>query len=99
MYGPRVIVSMSIVLVVFAVATYFLQGSAVATFWQTILCAILLQAGYFIGILILVSRERAARMRKVAEGGSAVRAGERSSESGLTGDIGPSTSNLKITDR
>ncbi|WP_377296834.1 exopolysaccharide production repressor protein [Rhizobium sp. SGZ-381] len=94
MYGPRVIASMSIVLVVFAVATYFLQGSAVATFWQTILCAILLQTGYFLCVLFLVSRERAARVRKAAESGSV----SRSSDGAISGEIRPSTSHLKVSD-
>jgi exopolysaccharide production repressor protein len=95
MYGPRVIVSMSIVLVVFAVATYFLQGSAVATLWQTILCAILLQAGYFVCILFLVSRERAARARKAAESGNVAHSGEN----GLSGDMGTAAPHLKVSDR
>lgn len=95
MYGPRVIVSMSIVLVVFAGATYFLHGSAFATLWQTILCAVLLQAGYFVCILFLVSRERAARARKAAESGNVAHSGE----TGLSGDMGTAAPHLKVSDR
>ena len=61
MFAPRVFVSMIGALIVFAVATFWLTGSAFTTAWQTLLCAVLLQAGYFIGVLILVSRGRAGK--------------------------------------
>ena len=64
MNAPRVIVSMIAVLIVFAIGTYALNGSVSTTFWQTVLCAVLLQIGYFIGVLVLVSR--VARQKRLA---------------------------------
>ncbi|KRB61949.1 exopolysaccharide production repressor exox [Rhizobium sp. Root708] len=64
MYAPRVFVSMLGALGVFAVATYWLSGSLSGTIIKTVICVILLQAGYFGGVLYLVwkeSRERRAR--------------------------------------
>lgn len=61
MYGPRALISMLAVLMVFAGVTYSLNGSIATTIWQTILCAIIIQVGYFIGILLLVRKERRLR--------------------------------------
>ena len=44
------------VLVVFALTIYVLTGSLWTAFWQTIACAVLLQVGYFIGVLWMVWR-------------------------------------------
>ncbi|SIQ11034.1 Exopolysaccharide production repressor [Rhizobium sp. RU35A] len=100
MYGPRVIVSMSTVLVVFAVATYALNGSAFATVWQTLLCALILQVGYFIGVLVLVHRERTERLKRQEQ---AARAAGRTDERGsatVKGEIASrSPTRLKIGDR
>lgn len=41
-------------LLVFAVVTYAMSGSFWTTMFQTALCAVLLQVGYFIGVLFLV---------------------------------------------
>ena len=57
MYAPRVFFSMIGALLAFAVATYFIHGSFYTAFIQTLICAVILQVGYFIGILVLVSRE------------------------------------------
>ena len=65
MYAPRVFISMLGALIVFAIATYALTGSISMTFWQTVISAVLLQIGYFIGVLFLVSR--AARNKRLAE--------------------------------
>lgn len=73
MFAPRVFVSMLGSLAVFAMATYFLTGSAWTTAWQTLACAVLLQAGYFIAVLALVTKEGRDR-RKVAQGQSAASA-------------------------
>lgn len=62
MYAPRVFISMISALIVFAVATYALTGSLFGTLIQTLICAILLQVGYFAATLYLVWR--AARDRK-----------------------------------
>jgi uncharacterized membrane protein len=59
MYAPRVFVSMMAVLIVFAVAAYLTTGSLLTALGETLLCAIILQVGYFIGILYLVHREKA----------------------------------------
>lgn len=61
MYGPRALISMLAVLMVFAGVTYILNGSIITTVWQTIVCAILIQAGYFVAILFLVRKENRLR--------------------------------------
>ncbi|WP_160010261.1 exopolysaccharide production repressor protein [Rhizobium sp. 18055] len=61
MYAPRVFVSMFGALAVFAVATYFLSGSLSGALIKTAVCAILLQAGYFGGVLYLVWKEAKER--------------------------------------
>ncbi len=61
MYAPRVIFSMLGALAVFAVATYWLNGSLSGTAIKTVICAVLLQAGYFGGVLYLVWRESRSR--------------------------------------
>jgi exopolysaccharide production repressor protein len=48
-------------LAVFAIATYWLGGSITATLLKTLVCAILLQAGYFGGVLYLVWKESRQR--------------------------------------
>jgi exopolysaccharide production repressor protein len=58
MYAPRVFVSMMAVLIVFAVAAYLTTGSLFTALGETLLCAIILQVGYFIGIVYLVHREK-----------------------------------------
>ncbi|AYD02485.1 exopolysaccharide production repressor protein [Neorhizobium sp. NCHU2750] len=58
MYAPRVFVSMICTLTVFAVAAYVMTGSFLTAFLETILCAVILQVGYFIGIVYLVRREQ-----------------------------------------
>ncbi|WJH41037.1 exopolysaccharide production repressor protein [Aliirhizobium terrae] len=58
MYAPRVFVSMMAVLIVFAVAAYLTTGSLLTALGQTLLCAIILQVGYFVGVLYLVHREK-----------------------------------------
>lgn len=63
MYAPRVFFSMIGALLIFAVATYFIQGSFYTAFIQTLICAVILQTGYFIAILVLVAREK-RRMRE-----------------------------------
>ena len=67
MFAPRVFVSMIGALCIFALATFWLTGSAWTTAWQTLLCAVLLQLGYFIGILILVSKAARERRRLAAD--------------------------------
>lgn len=58
MYAPRVFISMMGALLVFAVATYFIQGSFYTAFIQTLICLVIIQVGYFIGVIILVAREK-----------------------------------------
>jgi exopolysaccharide production repressor protein len=45
-----------IVLVVFAITTYVVTGSPWTTFIQTVICAVLIQIGYFVAVLFLVWR-------------------------------------------
>jgi exopolysaccharide production repressor protein len=61
MYAPRVFISMTGTLIVFAVAAYFITGSVYTAFLQTLICAVLIQAGYFVAILYLVRREKQLR--------------------------------------
>ncbi|MDP9857838.1 exopolysaccharide production repressor protein [Agrobacterium tumefaciens] len=67
MYAPRVFFSMIGALLAFAVATYFIHGSFYTAFIQTLICAVILQVGYFIGILVLVAREK-RRMQETFAG-------------------------------
>ncbi|MBB3569909.1 exopolysaccharide production repressor protein [Rhizobium sp. BK491] len=60
MYAPRVFFSMLGTLIVFAIATYFLTNSLSTTLIETAICAVLLQIGYFLGVLYLVWKERKA---------------------------------------
>ena len=61
MYAPRVFVSMICALAVFAIATYFLTGSLATTLIETAICAVLLQVGYFVGVLYLVWKAAMAK--------------------------------------
>ncbi|MCA1407562.1 exopolysaccharide production repressor protein [Ensifer sp. IC3342] len=63
MFAPRVLVSMIGALVAFAIATYLLNGSLVSTAIQTLICAVLLQVGYFIAILFMVWKEARDRRK------------------------------------
>ncbi len=60
MFAPRVFISMLGTLVVFAIATYFLTNSLWTTLIETAACAVLLQVGYFLGVLYLVWKEQKA---------------------------------------
>ncbi len=63
MHAPRVFVSMICALIVFGVATYFIHGSFTTALVQTLICLVIIQIGYFLGVLFLVSREK-KRMRR-----------------------------------
>jgi exopolysaccharide production repressor protein len=84
MYGPRVFFSMIGALLVFAIATYALGGSLSATLVQTLICAVLLQVGYFAGVLFLVWKEARERRRKTDEAIRASATAEPSSGAGLS---------------
>lgn len=68
MYAPRVFVSMIGALLAFAVATYFLTQSLPMTLIETVICAILLQVGYFAGVLYLSWKETKARKARLSDG-------------------------------
>lgn len=53
---PRFLAGMFSVLVVFAISTYVATGSIGSTLVQTLICAVLLQLGYFLVVLFLVAR-------------------------------------------
>ena len=96
MYGPRALVSMLTVLLVFAVATYLLNGSFATTLWQTVLCAVILQVGYFAIVLFLVRKEAAERNRNLAD----AKARARGVDGRLTDEIHANpVSELNISDR
>jgi exopolysaccharide production repressor protein len=65
---PRFLLGMLGVLFVFAIATYVATQSAWTTFIQTLLCAVLIQIGYFVAILFMVWR---SKDRKQDEAGRA----------------------------
>lgn len=62
---PRFLIGMLSVLVVFALTTYSMTGSIVSTLLQTLVCAVLIQLGYFLVVLVLVARsERVPATKK-----------------------------------
>ncbi|MGE6739515.1 exopolysaccharide production repressor protein [Allorhizobium pseudoryzae] len=93
MYGPRALISMLAVLMVFAGVTFVLNGSIATTLWQTVLCAIIIQVGYFIGVLALVRKE--SRRRRADPSAQAARR-----EARQTGEMaGEAPPRLKARDR
>ena len=60
-----------ITLVAFAAATYILTQSVWTTVINTAICAVLIQAGYFVAVLFLVARTRAEEKKPKAEPGEA----------------------------
>ena len=50
-------------LAAFAIATYFLTGSLASTAVQTLICAVLIQVGYFLAVLFLVWKEARERRK------------------------------------
>ncbi len=72
MYAPRVFVSMLGALAVFAIATYWLNGSLTTTIIETAVCAVLLQVGYFGGVLFLVWKESQQRRSMSLKTGASV---------------------------
>lgn len=63
MFAPRFFVSMIGALAAFAVATYFLTGSLASTAVQTLICAVLIQVGYFLAVIFLVRKEARGRQK------------------------------------
>ena len=66
-YAPRFFLSMLFTLLAFAVVSYIATGSIVTALIQTVICAVLIQIGYFLVMLYLVWRTARARQ---AEAGS-----------------------------
>jgi exopolysaccharide production repressor protein len=71
---PLFLRGLVVVLIAFAIGTYLITGSAWTTFVDTVICAVLLQVGYFGAVLFMVWRapamprpERGAR-RDAAQG-------------------------------
>ena len=90
MWAPRVFVSMTGVLIVFAVSAYLITDSLYSAFIQTLICAVLLQVGYFIGILYLVRRERKLREERIpSEAASARNPKDNNRRDGLRADAAP----------
>lgn len=67
-YAPRFLVSMAIALVAFAIVTYISTGSLVTTAIQTLICAALIQVGYFLATLYLVWRTAKERKAELEQG-------------------------------
>lgn len=91
MYAPRVFFSMVCVLLVFAVAAYWLTGSISEVVLATIACALLLQVGYFVGILYLVRQEKQQRRDNIASNAASQAAAhparDVSGEDDIHGDV------------
>lgn len=67
-YAPRFFLSMLFALVAFAIVTYVVTGSIATTAIQTLICAVLIQVGYFLATLYLVWREAKARKSGIDTG-------------------------------
>jgi exopolysaccharide production repressor protein len=63
-----------VLLVAFAIATYVISGSAWTTFIDTLICAVLVQVGYFAVVLFIVWRTPA--VQQAERGGSRRDAGQ-----------------------
>lgn len=95
MYAPRVFVSMIGVLVVFGIAAYVMSGSFLAALGWTVLCAVILQVGYFLGIVYMVKREQEER----AEKARSERAGARQRKDDAVDIRADATARLTVNDR
>jgi exopolysaccharide production repressor protein len=54
------------VLLIFAITTYLITGSAWTTFIDTVIVAVLVQVGYFAAVMFLVWRQSAAKSSETA---------------------------------
>lgn len=66
---PRFILGMLSSLLVFAVATFFITHSIWTTLLGTLLCALVIQVGYFLVVLFLVFRDPKSGKDRVRHGG------------------------------
>jgi exopolysaccharide production repressor protein len=55
---PNFLVGMFAVLIVFAITTYIITQSLWAMIVQTLICAVVIQIGYFAAVFFLVMREK-----------------------------------------
>lgn len=94
MYAPRVFISMIGALVVFAIVTYGMTGSLWTTFIQTLVCAVLVQIGYFIAVLALVWKAGRDRKRESGIVGEPRRGEESTAKHPVTRLDKPGHSNL-----
>ncbi|CDN49602.1 exopolysaccharide production repressor protein [Neorhizobium galegae] len=97
MYAPRVFISMTVTLIVFAVAAYLITGSFYTAVIQTLICAVLIQAGYFAAVLYLVRREKQIREAGATSDAAAATKSSKdgSRRDGLRADAAP---NLPASD-
>jgi hypothetical protein len=75
---------MTCVLLVFAGSVFWMTGSASSVLVATVVAAIVLQVGYFLGVLYLVHREKL--QREAARGEQAPTLGDRRSNDQLPAD-------------
>jgi exopolysaccharide production repressor protein len=61
---PNFFIGMFAVLIAFAITTYVITQSLWATIGQTLICAVVIQIGYFAAVLFLVMREKPRRSEK-----------------------------------
>lgn len=64
-------------LVVFAVATYFVTHSLWTTLINTVICAIIIQVGYFVAVLAMIWRSDRAKIGETARKEPASAAAEK----------------------
>lgn len=67
MYAPRVFASMVGALIAFGIATYFLTHSLGQTVIETVICAVLVQVGYFAGVVYLSWKEAKVRRAQLGD--------------------------------
>ncbi|WP_244598501.1 exopolysaccharide production repressor protein [Rhizobium tubonense] len=79
-------------LVFFAIVTYFITQSLSTTFLETALCAILLQTGYFAGVLFLIRNSEKGRREALSGASVATGVGPNHSDE-KSGSLPPATMN------
>lgn len=61
---PNFLIGMLGVLVAFAITTYVITQSFGAMIVQTLICAVVIQIGYFLAVVFLVAREKPRKIEK-----------------------------------
>ncbi len=75
MFAPRALIYMTGALIAFAISTYLLTGSFYTTLVQTLICAVLVQVGYFCAVLFLVWKAKRAERSAAVQNSASSPAG------------------------